>query len=398
TFRPLGAPFDAPFAATIDEDGVASGKVDQMGQEFPFRMERVSAEEARAVGPERPQTPRPPFPYDIRDVGYENTTDGTRLAGTLTTPKDSGPHPAVILITGSGPQDRDETLLGHKPFAVIADHLTRRGIAVLRVDDRGVGGSSGDILKATAEDFAADVIAGLAFLKSQSRIDARRIGLLGHSEGGSVAPLVAARRDDVAFIVLLAGTGLPGGDILAMQLERILSASGASRKRIRDQLDVQGRIIDLVRREADEIALREPVMELIRLQTAVGAGGTPPSPAALDAMLKPQLMQMTSPWFRSFVRVDPREALRKVRCPVLALNGELDLQVPAAENLTEIKKALAAAGNSDVTVRALAELNHLFQHAATGVPGEYAVIAETIDPGVLDEVANWIRARTILDK
>ena len=265
---------------------------------------------------------------------YTNEPGKTTLAGELTIPEGSGPFPAVILISGSGAQDRDETLMGHKPFFVLADALSRRGIAVLRVDDRGVGGSTGSTMQATMEDSAGDVIAGLEFLKGRREIDKTKLGLIGHSEGGVIAPIVATKSMDVAFIVLMAGTGLPGDQIITLQTRLIAKSTGAN---------------------DDEIK---------------------------------------SPWLQYFLRHDPRPVLEKVKCPVLALVGEKDLQVPPKENLAAIETALKQGGNTVSTVKELPGLNHLFQNAKTGGIGEYSEIEETIAPSALTLIGDWIAERT----
>lgn len=387
----IPAPAGAVFETKRDEGGkTATGELKQRGMTFPVRMQRITEEEAKAVGPPRPQMPKPPFPYTQRDVTYDNPVDKTKLAGTLTIPEGKGPHPAVILITGSGAQDRDETIFGHKPFLVIADYLTRRGIAVLRVDDRGVGGSSGSMTDATSKDFANDVMSGMEFLKQQPEIDAQRIGLIGHSEGGLIAPLVAARRADVACIVLLAGPGLPGRELLILQNEALLRAAGATPELIKRHTDAHRAVHECVARGADDDALRKAVRELILVQLT-NPGGPEPTADQIDAGIKLGMTQFKSAWLHWFLTHDPRETLQKVKCPVLALIGARDLQVPATANLPEIEKALKAAGNSSATVKELPELNHLFQEAKTGQVTEYAAIQQTMSPAALDELANWLR-------
>ncbi len=380
-------PSGAVFTATRDGD-TAAGQLQQAGQTMPLSMTRVEGDVA--VGPRRPQTPAPPFPYASHDVDYTNTVDGTMLAGTFTVPDGPGPHPAVILITGSGAQDRDETILGHKPFLVLADHLTRRGIAVLRVDDRGVGGSSGSIATSTSQDLAGDVRAGLAFLKDHPDVDDTRLGLIGHSEGGLIAPIVAAGEPDVAFVVMLAGTGFPGREILQLQLRLIQEGMGRSPDNVDRQVEAQRHLIARLEADAPAQEIQDAVLALLRIQlsgvdaAAVGDGKT---------LAATQAASMATPWFRSFLRTDPREALRRVACPVLALNGSLDLQVPADANLPAIEQALRAGGNTDVTTTTLDGLNHLFQTATTGLPTEYAAIEETFAPHALDLVSDWIRDR-----
>jgi pimeloyl-ACP methyl ester carboxylesterase len=303
----------------------------------------------------------------------------------------------VLLITGSGPQDRDETIFGHKPFLVLADYLTRRGIAVLRVDDRGVGGSSGSTSKSTTADFADDVLAGVAFLKGRPEVNAAEIGLIGHSEGGVIAPLVASRSRDIAFIVLLAGTGLPGDQILSLQAAAILKLAGADAELLARQRALQERIFTLVRQEKDNAAAEKKIRAVLeealarmKKEDKTGALQSLSGLSSADAQVQAAL----SPWFRHFLDYDPRPALRKVTCPVLALNGDKDVQVPAKVNLKAIADALKEAGNKDVTTQELPNLNHLFQTCKTGAVTEYAALEETIAPAALEMIAQWIAERT----
>jgi pimeloyl-ACP methyl ester carboxylesterase len=314
-----------------------------------------------------------------------------KLAGTLTLPRCKAPLPAVILITGSGAQNRNEELMGHKPFLLLADYLARQGIAALRVDDRGVGGSTGSILDATNENFAADVLAGIDFLKRRKEINPKQIGLIGHSEGGLVAPAVAAQSRDVAFIVLLAGTGLPGEEILYLQGALILKANGAGAQAVAKQRALQEMMFTVLKQEKDNAAARKKLREEFDKQT----------PAASEAeraqtwqALEGQFTLILSPWFRHLLSYDPRPALAAVKCPVLALNGENDLQVPVTENLREIEAALKRAANKDVTIVRLPGLNHLFQTSATGSPSEYGKIEETFAPAALKIIGDWILKRT----
>lgn len=397
TLPPVGAApptAKAEFELKRSADGAsATGDFRQHGLTFPVRMRRAAAAEAQAVGPPRPQTPKPPFPYTVRQVEYENPVDKTQLAGELTIPEGAGPHPAVLLVTGSGAQDRDQTIFGHKPFLVIADHLSRRGIAVLRVDDRGVGGSTGSLETATAKDLANDVLAGVLFLKRQPEVDPARLGLIGHSEGGLIAPLVASRSKDVACVVLLAAPGRSGSEILLAQNAALLRASGVAEDEIRRHLEAHRAAHERVLADADEESLRAAVRELVRLQLALGSGGRPPTDEQLEAGIALGLRQFRRPLMRWFLRHDPRETLAKVRCPVLALAGSLDLQVDPKENLPEIEAALKKAGNPQVAVKELPGLNHLFQEARTGLVQEYATIEQTMAPAALDEITTWLRAR-----
>jgi pimeloyl-ACP methyl ester carboxylesterase len=324
-----------------------------------------------AARPVRPQEPTPPYPYREEQVTFVNAKAGITFAGTLTLPASSAASPAVVLITGSGAQDRDETVAGHKPFLVLADTLTRRGIAVLRVDDRGVGGSGGTMATATSEDFVDDALAAVAYLTARKDIDTRHIGLVGHSEGGLIAPIAATRSKDIAFIVLMAGPGITGDQILFLQGAAIMRANGASEAAISRNREVQEKLFDIIRTEKDDAAAREKIK-------AVAPGQE----------------RVATPWFRYFLSYDPVPVLQKVTCPVLAINGEKDLQVPYRENLDAIGKALRAGGNPDATTLSMPNLNHLFQTSQTGSPSEYAKIPETIAPVALDAISDWILKRS----
>ncbi len=331
-----------------------------------------------ASAPSRPQTPMPPFPYRSRDVTIQ-VSGGARIAGTLTLPPGPGPFPAVLLINGSGPTDRDETLVGHKPFLVIADALTRRGVAVLRYDKRGVGASTGRSPDLTTADYLADAKAALAWLRLRPEVDPRRVGLLGHSEGAEIAPMIAAEDPKVAFMVMLAAPAVPGDQLLLAQSRALLQAQGAPPERVAAAASANRDIYDIAKSDlpADQA--------LPRIEARLVQAGAPRESVAAMAR------QGTSPWVRWFLRHDPRPALSKVRCPVLALEGSKDLQVVAAQNLPELRAALK--GDPDVTVTELPGLNHLFQTAGTGTPKEYGVIEETISPTALAMIVDWV-ART----
>ena len=341
----------------------------------------------------RPQEPKKPYPYDEEEVSYENKGGGVKLAGTLTLPRTKGPFPVVVLITGSGPQNRDEELLGHKPFLVLADHLTRGGIAVLRVDDRGVGGSTGSVPSSTSEDFAGDVLAGIEFLKTRTEINSNQIGLIGHSEGGLIAPMVAARSTDVAFIVLMAGPGLRGEEILYLQGELIAKASGVPDKAIASNRAAQQAIFGVLKEEHDNAVAEKRIRENF-LKITAEMSDEQKRVSRIEATLAAQLKMVLTPWFRYFLTYDPKQALMKVSCPVLAINGEKDLQVPPDENLRVIEQTLAAAKNPDYKVVKLPGLNHLFQTCKTGTLTEYASIQETMSPVALDVISDWILKHT----
>ncbi len=367
-------------------DGTFSGKIaadkssidgtwTQHGGAMPLVLKPVKDQAELEL--KRPQNPVKPYPYHDEDVSYDNKAQNVTLAATLTIPQGKGPFPGVLLITGSGPQDRDEALLGHQPFLVLSDYLTRHGIAVLRADDRGVGKSTGVFAKGTTADFATDAEAGVAYLKTRPEIDPHKIGLVGHSEGGLIAPMVAARNKDVAFIVMMAGTGVPGDQILPAQGEAIEVANGKSPEEAAKNAAKEKEMLTLVETEKDDAALQKELKEKM-------AGEVP------EAQIGLQISQITSVWFRYFLTYDPATALRKVTCPVLAINGSLDKQVLPDQNLPAIRKALAASGNQHVEVDELPGLNHLFQTAKTGSPAEYSQIEETMSPVALDKMATWI--------
>ena len=335
----------------------------------------------------RPQHPEPPYPYLVREVTVEHP-DGHALAGTLTIPSGQGPFAAAVLITGSGPQDRDETIVGHKPFLVIADYLTRNGIAVLRCDDRGTGKSGGSFEGATTADFATDALAAVQYLATVEGIDPRRVGLIGHSEGGVVAPMVAGLTDDVDFMVLLAGTGVPGDELLLLQGELIAKAAGADEMAMAASRARQEGLFELVRQGLDVEQLQQELRPAIEAQLEMaGLDGE-----ALDQAVEAQMPQIVSPWMLYFITYDPRPALTRVKCPVLALNGTLDLQVYHDQNLPEILKAIAS-GGGDVTIRRYEGLNHLFQPAETGLLAEYGAIEITFDEAVLRDIVAWIHRK-----
>ncbi len=347
-----------------------------------------------SVNAQRPQEPRPPYPYCEEEVFFLNERDQVRLAGMLTLPQSEGPFPAVVLITGAGPQDRDEAMFGHKPFLVIADHLTRLGIAVLRVDDRGVGKSTGTFSDATSEDFAADALAGIEYLKTRKEIAQGKIGLLGHCEGALIASMVAAQSRDVAFLVMMAGPALKGDQI-------VVGAGGAdckdgwmSEELVAEIRAAQERIFALIKQaNISETKIRKEA-EIFRNLAARIRAEAPESKRKMaetvSAAIENQTQLFLSRWFRFYLTYDPRTALMKVKCPVLALNGEKDTQVLARENLEAIRQALESGRNKNYTLLILPNLNHLFQTAATGAISEYEQVDETISDLALNTVSNWI--------
>ena len=373
------------------EGSEISGQLKQGPAVYPLTFKRT--DKAPTLG--RPQDPKKPYPYAEEEVAYENKTDGVKLTGTLTLPRTKGPFPAVLLITGSGAQDRNETIAGHRPFLVLADHLTQLGIAVLRVDDRGMGGSSLGSLTATSENYAGDVLAGVEFLKNRTEINPRQIGLIGHSEGGIIAPMAAARSKDISFIVLMAGTGLPGDDVIQLQTELLLRAQGAGDEGVKLTRDLFAGVFAILKNNDDRATAEKKIRDMLAAKTAAMTEAQRKGMAQMLTTIDTQLKQFyLTEWFRFFLRYDPRPTLKKVQIPVLAINGEKDLQVAAKENLAGIDAALKEGGNKDYAIVLLPQMNHLFQTSKTGLITEYGEIEETISPVALKTMSDWILKHT----
>ena len=363
----------------------------QYGTTTPLVMERVD----KFPELNRPQTPKKPYPYIEEEVSYENQSANVHIAGTLTLPKEKGPFPAVLLIAGSGPLDRDETVYFHKPFLVLADHLTRHGIAVLRTDKRGVGKTTGEkpireYSEATILDFADDALAGVEYLKSRKEIDPKRIGLLGHSEGGVAGPIAASRSSDLAFLVMLAGLGQNNGDIIFFQKSLAAREHGADENTLALMRSWYKRLYALLVEDTDSTTAEKKIRALHATLTTDEKEklGWP------DRELNLEIADQLRRHWRYDLRHDPCAILKKVRCPVLALNGEKDMQVPAKENLSGIEQALKAGGNTRFTVREFPGLNHGFQTVSTEPVSENIKIEETMSPVVLQTISDWIIAQT----
>jgi pimeloyl-ACP methyl ester carboxylesterase len=299
----------------------------------------------------------------------------------------------VLLVSGSGPQDRNEEVFGHKPFLVIADHLSRKGIAVLRVDDRGIGGSTGDFGSATSDDFARDAQACVAWLRGQKGIDPKRVGLIGHSEGGLIAPIVAGRDPELAFVMLLAGPAMDGTSIIVDQTARIRRAAGVEPATIERLSAQQKRVFEIVGEVTDSSVASARVRALVRESLDMLPASDRAQVGDPDTYIDRMMQTVSSPWFRFFLSHDPRPGLAAMRCPSLALFGEKDLQVSPELNRAPMEQALRASGNTDATVRVLPGLNHLFQQAETGLPTEYMQIEQTFDPSALNLMSGWILER-----
>ncbi|MGW6728971.1 alpha/beta hydrolase family protein [Nocardia sp. NPDC055029] len=361
-------PGDPGFRGKLDGEQITGDWV-QSGQTTPLVLRRGQVENLT-----RPQDPKPPYPYRSEDVTYRN--GDITIAGTLTEPEGTGPFPAMLLITGSGPQDRNEDLMGHRPFLLLADTFTRAGYAVLRTDDRGVGGTSGKLDDATYADLAGDAAAGVAFLRERPEIDPAKVGLFGHSEGGYLAPLVAARPDsNVAFAVLMAGPSVVGADVLIEQNKVILAAAGEPQDKIDEQVDYLTQWSALLRSGDIDGAKAFAQQHNDSLPAEERA-----SQEAIDSF--------NTPYMTSFLTYDPKPALEALRIPVLAFFGDKDQQVLVSQNEAPMRANLA--GDPDATVYTFPGLNHLMQPTETGKPSEYATIETTIDPAVLTYVTDWL--------
>ena len=377
------------YTATVTPAGDSlRGQFRQGGTTRPLDMPRVSALTV-VTPPARPQMPKPPFPYRTESVSIPSV-HGVTLAGTLAIPTGAGPFPTVIFVTGSGPQDRDETLLGHKPFLVIADHLARHGIASLRYDDRGTAQSTGNFAAGTSADFADDAEAAVRFARGRAEVMADKVGIIGHSEGGLIGPIVATRSHDVAFVVMMAGPGIRGDSILALQQRLIMEANGVPHDQAALGAANNAKLFAAIAGARDSADAELRARRVVREGTA-----TVPEEqrVAMTQRFEASLPQLLTPWMRWFLAFDPQPTLRRLTVPTLAINGTLDLQVPARENLPAIAAALAAAGNRDYRTVALTGLNHLFQTATTGNPAEYEKIEETVAPAALELITEWIRER-----
>ena len=386
--------FDIPVDQTVFNDSIISFQVDRLGVNYkgvydeeknkiigkfsqrgiitPLNLQRDP------IKTNRPQEPEKPYPYNSEDVTFYNKKDKITLAGTLTTPADKKNFPTVILISGSGPQNRDEEIANHKPFLVISDYLTRNGIAVLRYDDRGVGESEGDFSTATTKDFSEDTEAAIEFLKTKKGINKNKIGLIGHSEGGIIAPMVATNSDDIGYLILLAGQTLEGDELLLLQKRLIEHKKGVNQIEINSSQEIFKGAYDLIKSfDGNDKELKEKLKEYFNEKTN-------------NMIPKDQLTNivksLTSSWMKFYAKYDPAPTLEKIKIPVLALYGKNDLQVPAIEN----SKVFEEVDNKNIEIVQLDNLNHLFQESKTGLPGEYSSIEQTISPKVLDIISKWI--------
>ena len=380
-----------------------TGQWSQGGQLMPLNMKRTNEVSEKKIV-KRPQDPAPPFPYQSEDIIYYNADRSIRFGATFTVPLPDPNldyfrkpvYPTVLLITGSGMQDRDESLMNHRPFAVIADYLSRRGIAVLRIDDRGMGKSTGNFASATSADFAKDVEAGINYLKTRTDVDTTQLGLMGHSEGGMIAPMVASRRPDVKFIILLASPGVKITELMEQQVVDVSVAAGASENNMQEYRSLYRDILKIILSEKDTTVAKEKAMiafnewkeekgkKLVSLTTGVT------DEESQSKYIDDQIRPLRGVWFDYFLRFDPETFLVNVKCPVLALNGEKDVQVSAKPSLAGIRAALTKVGNTHFTIKEMPGLNHLFQHCKKCSVSEYGNLEETFSPEAMEIIANWI--------
>ncbi|SMO67736.1 alpha/beta hydrolase family protein [Solitalea koreensis] len=349
----------------------------------------LSRSEVKKDAANRPQEPKPPFEYVNEDISFHNTKDSVTLSGTFSHPSTSGKYPVLVLISGSGPQDRDETMADHKPFLVIADYLVKNGFAVLRYDDRGFGKSTGSFANSSLYNFAEDAKAAVRYLKTRNDVDQKNIGLIGHSEGGYIAPMIAAQSKDIAYIVLLAGPGIKGSDVILTQNRLIRAANHTPEERINQESDLI--------KNCTSITASGSKKNNQQLRTQFEAFWNLLSPieqqalGSKEAFVESRTEIWTAPWYSDFIHFDPSIYLQKVKCPVLAMNGTKDLQVEYQSNLEALSRNLSIAKNKHCTFAAMEGLNHLFQTATTGTIDEYEQIEETFSPKALKLMSDWLK-------
>ncbi|PJR03816.1 alpha/beta hydrolase family protein [Avrilella dinanensis] len=359
------------------ENDVINGTFTQGSQSFTLNLTKGKFKR------NRPQEPQSPFDYHSEDITFENKEDGINLAGTLTLPKGNGKFPAVVLVSGSGPQDRNEEIRGHKPFLVLSDYFTTHGYAVLRYDKRGIAESGGNYSLATVFDFANDTKAAIEYLKNRKEIDSKKIGVLGHSEGGQVAQIIASEDKSLNFIILMAAPGTTGDEILLYQTKILAEASNLSQSETKEILDENQSIYEIIKRNND--------IEKIKLELISYFKSNPNYSTLSDEQINEKSASLSTNWMKEFIQFNPQNYLAKIDCNVLAINGTKDIQVPSVENLAGITKELGVKGNLDII--SYDGLNHMFQPAQTGLPDEYGTIETTIEPKVLEDIVKWLNEK-----
>jgi alpha/beta superfamily hydrolase len=366
------------YEGEINEDySIIDGKLIQGGFPVPLILERKGA----VTVLNRPQTPKRPYPYHEEEVEFENEEADILLAGTFFKPKDKTDFPTVIVISGSGAQNRDFDIAGHKIYLVLADYLVKQGIAVLRYDERGVGASEGFFSFATTADLASDVKAAIRYLQNREDVNEEKIGLIGHSEGGIIAPMLAAEMEDVRYIAMLAGPGVGSDTLILQQTEAIYRLQEDDQQKIDSVLNISSQLYTAVKNIDDIPMLRDSLLAIFQANSE----GT-------ELQFNQQIAGLMSPWYRYFIKVVPATYLTNVKCPVLVLNGDKDLQVLAEPNTEGIRKALEKGGNEQFTIQILPNLNHLFQTSETGDPSEYTELEETFSPIAMKAITDWINS------
>lgn len=382
-------------AGKLTSDTTFSGQWIQ-GASLPLELKKLPAGQMPTEA-KRPQTPKPPFSYESDDVVYYNKDKSIQYGGTITKPKGGGPFPALLLITGSGQQNRDEEIFGHKPFAVIADYLTRKGYLVLRVDDRGVGQTTGDVKNATTKDFADDAMVGLDYLKSLPDVDKKKIGLLGHSEGGMIAEIVAAQRKDLAFVVLLAAPGVSIVDLMTDQNRAVLqTTTGLTKTQIESYLTLYKPLASVIASAYSDTAARNAATTVLNNWLAktpkdIAAATTGiTSDSIKQAFVEKSVEELYKPWYRFFFRYQPATYVQKMNTKVLALNGDKDIQVFSKTNLPALKASLQKSPSKTFETVELSGLNHLFQHCTKCTVAEYGALEETFASEALEVIGTWL--------
>lgn len=384
----------AKLSGKLTSDSTFSGQWIQ-GVSFPLDLKKLPAGQT-AIESKRPQTPKPPFPYQSNDVVYYNKNKSIQYGATITKPIGNGPFPALLLLTGSGQQNRDEELFGHKPFAVLADYLTRKGYMVLRVDDRGIGQTTGDVKAATTKDFADDAMVGLDYLKTLPDVDRTKLGLLGHSEGGMIAEMVAAQRSDIDFVILLAAPGENIIDLMTDQNRAVLQSSGLISTQIESYLTLYKPLMTAITSAATDTAGRMAATTVVNHWIAktpkdiVAATTGITNNSSKQAFIAKSVEELYKPWFRFFFRYQPDVYVRKMNTKVLALNGDKDIQVFSKTNLAALKASLQKSASKKFDVVELKGLNHLFQHCSKCTVAEYGELEETIAPEALEAIGTWL--------
>jgi pimeloyl-ACP methyl ester carboxylesterase len=382
----------ASFTGKLLNDSTIVGVFTQLA-DVPLILKKV--DKPSELKRNRPQTPQPPFPYKSEDLEYDNADKSLHYGATITIPEGNGPFPAAVMITGSGAQNRDEEIMGHKLFAVIADYLTRKGFIILRVDDRGVGKSSGKFSEATSADFAKDVNAGVDYLLSRPEVDRKKLGLIGHSEGGMIAPMVATQRQDINFIVLLAGPGVKITELMAGQNAAVLRSAGISQKAVEAYIPLYKEMTRQIIRASDTMialaAVKKTMSDWITHTDAALVKELDMQDAGKRDAIAVNLVQaMSSPWYKYFLSFDPEVYLEKLKCRVLAINGDKDIQVISGQNLSGIEASLKKSKVNHYTIKEIPGLNHLFQSCKKCTVQEYGELEETFSPIALQIIGEWL--------